>query len=491
MFLSSLFHRQPDAELAPFLADLTAAGIRGDIITRAAHPIEYGLGSISWNARCSFSPAAIVKAVDAEDVAKAVNVAAKHKVAVQARCGGHSFGGYSLGGEDGALVIHLGELNDVKYDETTHRATIGGGTLLGRVTSELDKVRRTFAHGTCNQVGIGGQGVLSRLYGLTLDHLVEVEAVLADGSIVRANQETRPDLFWGVRGAGASLCIVTSFVFNTHPAPSEVTHYSFQYSVGSPKDLARVFLKWQEFVSTPAVLNDRYFNSLVTVKKGSVLIQGSPIGSKQELEDSGIHLYLGEGAEAKHVDIRVSDWLASVQVWATDAVNNFGSSIPLPQYMKSLVVNQDEPLTEETVTAWFEYIQEHAPRFSSTFFLADLEGGAISDVPNEATAYAHRNALYTLCGYSIHPILPFPDKVIAYMTGALDVIRTTMLRAPNAKPKVWGVYPGYVDPLIPGHEWPKAYWGDNYERLREVKTKYDPNNVFRNPQSVRPSDKAT
>lgn len=170
--------------------------------------------------------------------------------------------------------------------------------------------------------------------------------------------------------------------------------------------------------------------------------------------------------------------------------------------MKSLVVKQSEPLTEEAVTAWFEYIQEHAPRGSQTFFIgpcrvrapsprvhsrppaADLEGGAIADVPRDATAYAHRDALYTLCGYSIHPLLPFPDGVIAYMAGALDAIRAKMAA------RVWGVYPGYVDPLLPAHEWPEAYWGANYARLREVKTKYDPRDVFRNPQSVRPLERS-
>ncbi|KZW02826.1 FAD-binding domain-containing protein [Exidia glandulosa HHB12029] len=486
MVFSALFHSQPHVPPSPFIADLERAGIAGEVITQANHPIDYELGTIAWNARCLFRPEAIVKVVDAHDVAKAVKVAAKHGVPVQARSGGHSFGNYASGGQNGALVIHLAKLSKVEYDAHTKRATIGGGALLGKVTTELDKHRVTFPHGTCAQVGIGGhatiggQGVLSRLYGLSLDSLVEIEAVLADGSIVRANETHNSDLFWGVRGAGASLCIVTSFVFKTYPTPSEVTHYSFEYTIGGAKDLARVFLKWQDFIRTPEVFNDRYFNSLVTVKKGSVLIQGSRIGSRAELDKSAIHLHLGEGAKAKTYDVKVFDWVASVQKWSVDAVNDFGSSIPLPQYMKSLVVKQSEPLTEEAVTAWFEYIQEHAPKGAQTFFLADLEGGAINDVPSSATAYAHREALYTLCGYSIHPMLPFPDNVISYMSSALDVIRAHM------KPRVWGVYPGYVDPLLPAHEWPEAYWGQNYKRLREVKTKYDPQDVFRNPQSVKP-----
>lgn len=160
MVFSSLFHRQPLPEPTPFVAALEKAGISGEVVTAANHPIEYALGTIPWNARCSFSPAAIVKVASAEDVSKAVQLAAKHGIPVQARSGGHSFGAYSLGGRSGALVIHLGKLNEVKYDEHTQRATIGGGALLGRVSSVLDKHRLTFPHGTCAQVGIGGHATI-------------------------------------------------------------------------------------------------------------------------------------------------------------------------------------------------------------------------------------------------------------------------------------------------------------------------------------------
>ena len=118
---------------------------------------------------------------------------------------------------------------------------------------------------------------------------------------------------------------------------------------------------------------------------------------------------------------------------------------------------------------------------SLIFLSVDMEGGAIADVPNNATAYAHRNALYNICGYGIHPFLPFPDTVISFLTGCMDTIRKT-----TGRTKPYGVYPGYVDPLLPADEWAEAYWGENYPRLQEIKTKYDPNELFRNPQSVQP-----
>ena len=161
------------------------------------------IDAIPWNLRCRPQPLAITYVQDARDVALAVKVAASFNVPVQARSGGHSFGSYSLGGKDGALVIDLAALNTVHVDQSTWKATIGGGTRLKQVTNGLfDQGKRAIAHGTCPQVGIGGhatiggQGPLSRMWGLTLDHVLEMEVVLADGTITRASKSQNPDLFF-------------------------------------------------------------------------------------------------------------------------------------------------------------------------------------------------------------------------------------------------------------------------------------------------------
>lgn len=186
---------------AQFLKVLIQAHSKGK--TKQRGTIQYHLATIPWNLRCAPKPLAVVYALNAEEVSTVVTIAAKYGISVQPRSGGHSFGSYSLGGKDGALVVDLSKMNTVKVDQSTWKATIGGGTLLKKVTNELyNQGKRTIAHGTCPQVGIGGhatvggQGPLSRMYGLTLDHVVEIEAVLADGSITRANKETNSDLFF-------------------------------------------------------------------------------------------------------------------------------------------------------------------------------------------------------------------------------------------------------------------------------------------------------
>jgi len=469
-----------------FLAALQSAGVNGSIRTQGIGHINYDIDIIPWNLRCRPKPVAVVHATNPQDVSVAVKVAARFGVPVQARCGGHSYGSYSLGGRSGALVIDLGQMNKVVVDQKTWKATIGGGTRLDKVTKELfAQGKRTIAHGTCPQVGIGGhatiggQGPLSRMYGLTLDHVLEVEVVLADGTITRANASEQPDLFWAIRGAGASFGIVTCFTVETHPTPETVTHYAFQYEIGSPSDMAAAFSKWQSFIQAPAVLDDRAFNSLISVTKAGLLVQGTRYGTRAELEASQAHILLRDLFEFKLVDIKIKelDWLASIIHWATDEINTISGGISISAYMKSFTVRQSKPLEPKAIEKLFDYLYSHAPDDTIWILLGDLEGGRISDFPNDATAYAQRDALYNICLYALAP-LPFPDEVLAYLNGIVDTVTEAM---PDGN---FGVYPGYVDPLIPKSRWPTQYWGENYPRLLEIKEKYDPKHVFSNPQSV-------
>jgi hypothetical protein len=184
-----------------FFAALSKAGINGSIVKQG--DFVYTFDALPWNLRCQPQPLAIVYAENARDVSLSVTTAASFGVPVQPRSGGHSFGSYSLGGTDGALVVDLKALDTVSVDQSTWRASIGGGTLLDKVTNGLyDQGKRAIAHGVCPQVGmgghatIGGQGPLSRMWGLTLDHVVEVEVVIANGTVTRANETYHSDLFW-------------------------------------------------------------------------------------------------------------------------------------------------------------------------------------------------------------------------------------------------------------------------------------------------------
>lgn len=346
----------PPSSHTDFLKALSKSGIKGKI--REKGSIEYSFDIIPWNLRCQPKPLAVVYPLNAEEVSTVVKIAAKYGVPVQPRSGGHSYGSYSLGGRDGALVVDLGEISSVVVDQKTWKATIGGGTKLKEITNGLfEQGKRTIAHGTCPQVGIGGhatvggQGPLSRLYGLTLDHVVEAEVVLADGAIMTANEKTNADLFFvrvlsylyikkakltyyvphcipkqAIRGAGASFGIVTKFIVETHPAPETVTHYSFQIKYGSPDELAEIFLKWQEFISSPVVTKDPLYNCVLSITNGLILVQGSRFGKIEELQASEIYVSLKDkfGVDITSHEL---DWIGSILNWATTGIENLAGGL--------------------------------------------------------------------------------------------------------------------------------------------------------------------
>lgn len=153
-----------------------------------------------YNLAVDVSPAAVVRPSSSEEVAAVVRCAAESGVKVQARSGGHSYANFGMG--DGAVAVDLVGLQQYSMDETTWHATVGAGMTLGDVDAELHKTGRAFAHGVCPGVGIGGHatigglGPMSRMWGAALDHVVEVEVVTANGTIVRASDEQNSDLFF-------------------------------------------------------------------------------------------------------------------------------------------------------------------------------------------------------------------------------------------------------------------------------------------------------
>lgn len=183
-----------------------------------------------------------------------------------------------------------------------------------------------------------------------------------------------------MRGAGASFAIATKFIFETHPAPEAVTHYSFQLNYASHHELAKIFLQWQDFVSSPEVANDRAFNSLINITGNIILVQGSRLGTRKELEASEIFVSLNKTFK---IDIKTHelDWMSSIVNWAVNAGETLAGALvctintgtylniltcyqAIPLYVKSWCVRESKPLTEEMVNAWFEYMHKHSPNDS-------------------------------------------------------------------------------------------------------------------------------
>ena len=199
-------------------SDLARAHLDGALCD-PAHP-DYDRLRRVHNAVIERRPGAIVRAATASDVQKIVRIAADREVPLAVRCGGHSFAG--LGTCDHGIVCDLSRMNAVFVDAQARMVDVGGGALLGDVDAAGVKYGLVTPAGVVSHTGVGGltlgggMGYLSRRFGLTIDNLIGVEIVTADGKLLRVGPDEEPDLFWGLRGGGGNFGVVTKFRFRMH-----------------------------------------------------------------------------------------------------------------------------------------------------------------------------------------------------------------------------------------------------------------------------------
>ncbi|CAI7655278.1 unnamed protein product [Penicillium glandicola] len=446
-----------------------------------AGDIFYELTVNRYNLNIPITPAAIAFPTSSQQVAAIVKCATENGYPVQARSGGHSYGNYGLGGTDGAVAIDLKHLQKFSMDNTTWQATIGAGSLLSDVTQRLhDAGGRSMSHGICPQVGsgghftIGGLGPTSRQFGAALDHVLEVEVVLANSSIVRASDTENQDLFWAIKGAASGYGIVTEFKVRTEPAPGTAVQYAYIMEIGNSKEQAVLFKSWQAFVSDPKLT--RKMASTLTVLENSMAISGTFFGTKDEYDK----MKLSKKFPGSNGTVLVfEDWLAIVAHWAQDMILGLAAGIPTNFYAKSTSWTPQTLMTPETIDKMFEYIGAADKGSLGWFLLFDFQGGYTNDIPTNATSYAHRDVLIWLQSYTLNFFGHISRAQVNFLGGLNKIVTNAELP--------YTAYPGYVDPLMPNG--PEAYWGTNLPRLQQIKEQVDPNNVFQNPQSPSPAKK--
>lgn len=265
-------------------------------------------------------------------------------------------------------------------DPEKFRATIGGGTLLGDLTKRLhDAGHRAMAHGTCPQVGIGGHATIgglgpsSRLWGCSLDHVEEIEVVLADSSIKRASTTLNPDIFWAMKGAGASFGVVTEFVCRTEPEPGECVNFSYSFTVGTFASMGATFKAWQKFVSNPRLT--RKFASEAIITEIGLIISGTYFGSKKEYDNLEMDERFPGHQQAKTVIFR--DWLGQVAHWAEDVALQLGGGLAAPLYTKSMTFNGCDLIPDSVIDSLFGYLDSVDKGTLIWFIIFDLAGGAV------------------------------------------------------------------------------------------------------------------
>ncbi|KAK7419738.1 hypothetical protein QQX98_003110 [Neonectria punicea] len=438
----------------------------------------------AYNLRLQYEPAAIAVPTSVSQISAAVACGAKHGVKVSAKSGGHSYTSFGFGGEDGHLIIELDRMYGVSLAKDG-TAKIQPGARLGHVATELyNQGKRAISHGTCPGVGVGGHvlhggyGMVSRKYGLALDWIKGATVVLANGTVVHCSAKQRPSLFWAVRGAGSSFGIVAELEFNTFPAPSQVTYFD-------------VNLNWNQQTAPQGLLNVQEFGKIMpgeltmqaAIRKSGYSLDGTYVGDEAGLRKAIQPLLTKLGVQL--ADAKTLGWLDLVAHFAGTAdVNPTSAAYNAHDtfYATSIVA---PALSTSQFKSFVDYISTTGMSTSHSWWIQmDIHGGqhsAVTKPKTTDTAYVHRDKLLLFQLYdSVPQGQQYPSDGFSLMKGFRRSITRTI---PDGK---WGMYVNYADSQVSSSEAPPLYWGQNLPRLQNVKANYDPKNIFRNPQSIKP-----
>jgi hypothetical protein len=360
-----------------------------------------------YNLRLVYVPAAITLPTTPQQVSDSVTCAAAANVKVQAKSGGHSYASFSSGGQDGSLIVDLQEFNSITVDSTTFVAAVGGGVRLGNMALALyNQGQRALPHGTCPGVGVGGHvthggyGYDSRLWGLALDTIVAMDTVLANGTIVHVTSSSSPDLFFALRGAAESIGIVTTFYFQTLPAPSSVINFSVDLSavLSSASTVANAFLELQNFVLTSPLVN-RNISFGIYTDGNSFSVGGWYFGDQTYFTTTVLPAMLSGFLPATPT-IQALGWIDSL------VHENNGQPLSEPLsgysahdtfYTKSIVSHNTQPLTLAALESFWGYVINQGRSFPGWFSIINLYGGRDSQIniqPLAPSSYSDRDALW-------------------------------------------------------------------------------------------------
>ncbi|KAJ0106777.1 hypothetical protein J7T55_001301 [Diaporthe amygdali] len=472
----------------------------------------YSSYSSTYNLRLQYKPTVIVIATNNQHVSDAVLCAAKYKLKVQSRSGGHSYGSYSMGGKDGAVVIDLQKFQDVSLDSNTNIATFGAGLRLGNLELALRPTGRALPHGTCANVGvgghftIGGDGFTTRAYGLAIDSLVAIDVVLANGSLVHATATDYKDVFFAMKGAGASFGIATTFYAKTFAYPEALTgvYLTWPGLSDNTEQSVAALTHIQNYANNASSGLDRNFQFDVTLDAfGTFNLKGIYLGPVATFNKTVLPELLrglpppGAGDSDSPTVIKQYSWADALK----DA--NYGSDIaylkpgesgyaPAPDhdtfYTKSITVpapGLPDSAFRNLVT-WAQAHREEKNPAVPWYLTLSLQGGVDNqiflDSKSGESAFWRRDTTWVMenSGFTDGPDMVFPVPAGIDLVNDLNKQVTEVLGAGG-----YGAYQGYVDTELSADKAGRLYYGDVlFEKLKGLKKKIDPDDLFSNPQSI-------
>jgi len=426
-----------------------------------------------WNAMIDRRPAVIVQCAAADDVLHAISYARENGLDLSIRGGGHNIAGSALC--DNGVLIDLSNMKTVSVDAQNRRAYVEPGATLG----DFDKAAQ--AHGLATPMGInsttgiagltlgGGFGWLTRKYGMTIDNLVSADMVTADGRKMHVSEDENADLFWAIRGGGGNFGVVTRFEFALYPVGPEILAGLLVFPL---KQAKQVLQKYRESVkSAPVELNI-----------WAILRKAPPLP------------FLPENVHGKEVIVLAVFYAGDTKEGEKliDPLRGFGEpygehigAMPYAQWQQAF----DPLLTPGARNYWkshnftqlsddaLDSIIEYAGKLPSPQceIFVGLIAGIANRVPSDAMAYGHRDAKFVL---NVHGRWDEAEQ---------DKTCIAWARAFFEASKPYASAGAYVN-FMTGDESDRvaAAYGENYSRLKEIKKKYDPENIFHNNQNIMP-----
>lgn len=448
------------------------SSMRGPVIL--PNDPEYDEARSIWNAMIDKRPGVIVHCAGMADVINAVQVAKNEGLLVSVRSGGHNIAGAAV--SDGGLMIGLSGMRAIRIDPDARLAYVEPGATLGdfdRVAQEFGLATALGINSTTGVAGLtlgGGFGWLTRKYGLTIDNLVAAQMVTADGQQVQVSAEANPDLFWAIRGGGGNFGIVTQFVFKLHPIGPEVLSGLIVYPFADAKSLLK---QYREYVRT---LPDDLAVWTVLRKAPPLPFLPPTVHGKEVVifaflhsadMDEGRRLieplrHFGEAYGEHFGATPYAAWQQAFDPLLTPGARNYWKSHNFTE------------LQDGAIDTVIEYAGT-LPSPQCEIFIA-LLGGAANRVPPDATAYAHRDVQFVM---NVHGRWDDPRQDAEGISWSRAFFEAT-------KPYATGsVYVNFM--TADETDRISAAYGSNYARLSKVKRQYDPGNLFRLNQNVKPA----
>jgi len=482
----------PTQQSTPTNADWAAlANSLQGILVRPGSP-QYTTARQLFSTRFdNILPAAIAYCASPSDVQKSLAFVRRFNLPFAPRSGGHSYAGYST---SAGLVLDVTRMNTVAVNASAGTATIGAGARLIDVYNEIAPSGLILPAGSCPTVGIagltlgGGVGVIGRKFGLTCDNLLSAQVVTADGSVLTCNASQNADLFWALRGGGGgNFGVVTSFVFQLHPVTA-LSLFTLDWPWSSAANIVAAWQNWgpqapDELWSNCLLLSTSNNTSAAPlVRVNGVYVGGAgPLNALlQQLINrvgsapTGNYVYTDSPLETMMVEAGcygksvAACHLPSQNPQGTLARDTSGAK---SDYFTSLLSRQGINVLVNAISQ-----RQSDATLGNGGIGLDAYGGAINRVAADATAFVHRNALFS-AQYTANWNAGASSSVIAANFSWLNEMWQAL------RPYASGAaYQNYIDPNL--SNWQQAYYGANLPRLQQIKATYDPTNLFHFAQSI-------